>query len=165
MKLRSLLALAVSLGLFLGACAPSLKVGTTGQIITRIQPDRGNGAVYRLGEFVDFQLTLTRAGYLTVLAINSDQTVEELEKNLLAEVGSQQIPRAREAQGQPRYQVVEPTGTQRVRLIFTSQPGPTQWRFSGVLSARRLSELTQQFIQESRSTIAEVVEIGFEVIR
>ena len=165
MNRRLVLALMGLLGILLGACAPTLKVSTVGQIITRAQTDRGSGSVYRLGEFVDLQLTLTRPGHLTVLAVNADQTVEELEKNLLMQAGPQQLPRAREAQGQPKYQVVEPTGTQRVRLIFTSQPGPTNWRFAGVMSAQRLSELTQRFVQESRSDASEVVEIGFEVVR
>lgn len=162
---RRLLALMGLLSLVLGACAPTAQFGGIGQIITQVQPDRGLGAVYRLGEFVDLRLTLAQRGYLTLLAVNADQTVEELEKNLLLDAGHHQLPRAREAQGLPRYQVVEPTGTQRVRLIFTSQPGPSNWRFAGVLSAQRLAELTQRFIQESRSTQSEVVEVSFEVTR
>ena len=164
MNRRPLLAVVGLLGLVLGACAPSLQIGTSGQIITRLQADRGPGAIYRLGEFVDLQLTLAQPGYLTVLAVNADQTVEELEKNLLLDAGNHQLPRAREAQGQPRYQVVEPSGTQRVRLIFTNQPGPVTWRFAGVMSAQRLAELTQRFVQESRSTKSEVVEVSFEVV-
>lgn len=149
------------------ACAPSLDRQALGlaEVVQDLRPDKGPDSKYRLGEFVDFSFRLFQDGYVTLLAVNSDQTIDEIEKNLPLRAGNNTLPLPREAQGIPKYQIVEPLGKQRVRLIFTSSPGPTNWRFAGAMSEERLNELTRLFLDQSKARAKDVVETAFEVVR
>ena len=83
---------AIVLLLFLGlltACVPrSVTVGLRfgfelSPVITRFEPDRGEGASYQVGESVRFLISLSRTGYITLAALDADGVAYEFDRVFL----------------------------------------------------------------------------------
>lgn len=105
----------------LAACAPTLEISGVGLdyrlgyggAILDFAPDRGPGGWYYLGEEVNFDLTLARPGWVTLVVVDPDGRVYELDRFYLP-AGRHLLP-----PGPYRYTLVPPRGLHRVRAVFT----------------------------------------------
>ncbi|AEB11054.1 DUF4384 domain-containing protein [Marinithermus hydrothermalis] len=164
----------LALGLFaliLSACTVTLRPGDVSlriefglelaDVITRFEPTRGPGAVYRVGEPVQFVITLRQAGYVTLVAVDEDGRAEEFERNLFLPAGTHTLP---PPGARYRYEVSFPTGVQRVRAIYTSTPAPASVRFRGVFQSDGLNRHTALFIEKSAARLRDVRETFFHIV-
>jgi len=159
--------------LALVGCAPRLGVSETQrsewafqQVISNFKPDRGTGSTYKVGDFATFGFTLSKPGYVSLVGLDPDGSLQELERNVPLAAGSQTLPLKTDinAQGaRAAYQLVEPTGPETMWLIFTDVPGPADARFRGKPSAEEFSKLLYKFI--APSTTRDVAETKFEVVK
>ena len=140
------------------ACAPATnKISRdsyrTEDVVRDFKPDRGEGANYKLGEFVRFSFGLNKAGYVTVIAADSSG-IYELERNLQLAVGTRTLPLKTDvnAQGESAaYRISPPVGVQRVILLYTDVPGPskTAVKFEGTFDNARLEDAVRAFFERS----------------
>jgi hypothetical protein len=119
LSVRSALALG-TLALGLSACSVTVRpnvslTGSTGNLIARFAPDRGEGSSYFVGEAVRFQLTTRTAGYVTLVALQNGYATT-LAQNVYVNAGTTVFPRPQDG---VTYNVAAPRGVQRVRAIFT----------------------------------------------
>lgn len=165
------------LGLLIGivalvGCAPannriSRDTYSTQDVVRDFKPDRGEGANYKLGEFVKFSFTLTQAGYVTVIAADSSG-IYELERNLQLTAGTRTLPLKTDvnAQGESAaYRISPPVGVQRVILMYTDVPGPakTSLKFEGAFDNARLEEAVRAFFERSGARARDVAELTINV--
>ncbi|MCS7068387.1 MAG: DUF4384 domain-containing protein [Meiothermus sp.] len=125
-------------------------------ILTRFEPDRGRGAGYLVGESVRFIVSLTRAGYVTLVGIDPDGLTYEFDRVFLN-------PGTHLLSGPPgfRYELRPPLGLQRVRAIYTDTPHPSGFVFRGTYSAEGWDQQTSIYIQRSGSRVRDVAETYF----
>lgn len=116
--------------------------GSSSNLIARITPDKGEGSVYRVGEAVKLNVTTRTAGYVTLLALNPDNTANILVQNAYVEAGTTTFPRA----GESTYNVAPPLGVQRVRAIFTRVRPTTDLVIRGVYDGTRWNTVTTEYL-------------------
>ena len=122
MKKLKLLLIPIAL-LLLASCAPRytrVYVGVpNNEIIQVFEPGRGQGAIYHLGENIDFRVKTSQTGYLTFTVIDPDGRVYELERNVFIQAGQlTYFPNSSTQAGS--LSLVPPRGHHRVRVSFTS---------------------------------------------
>jgi len=163
MRTKLLLALLASL---LASCFPSqssltvgLRVGVEfSPVITRFEPDRGQGASYRVGESVSFIISLTWAGYVALVGIDPDGLAYEFDRVFLN-------PGTHVLSGPPgfRYELRPPLGLQRVRAIYTDTPHPSGFFIRGTYSLERWDQQTAIYIERSGSRVRSLAETFFYI--
>ncbi|MCS7059364.1 MAG: DUF4384 domain-containing protein [Meiothermus sp.] len=157
------IALVLLLGL-LTACVPrSVTVGLRfgvelSPIITRFEPDRGEGGSYWVGESVRFLISLSRAGYVTLAALDADGVAYEFDRVFLS-AGTHLLS------GPPgyRYELRPPLGLQRVRAIYTDTPHPPSLVLRGRYTAQGWDRQTVLYIEQSGSRVRDVAETFFYI--
>jgi Domain of unknown function (DUF4384) len=151
------------LGFVFTACAPRAFVRgnvSTQSIISDFQADRGSGSTYKIGEPVSFGFNVNRNGFVTLITSDSDTTTYELDRNIPVKIGKNVLP--------PKganffYRIKQPTGTQRVYLIF-SDTVSRGVKFEGKLESDSLEAKIQEFFNAAGSKVRDVIESSFEVI-
>lgn len=138
-----------SLALGLSACTVSVRsnlgvVGADSNLIADLRPDRGQGATYLVGEAVRFRLTTRTAGYVTLVALQSNGFTSILARNVYVPGGTTVFPRPQDG---VTYNVAPPTGLQRVRAIFTRVRPTTELVLSGTYDGTRWNTATTTYIQ------------------
>jgi hypothetical protein len=158
--------------LALVACAPSntrisRDTYSTAEIVRNFVPDRGEGANYKLGEFVRFSFTLTQPGFVTVIAADKSG-IYELERNQALAAGPRNLPLKTDinAKGESAaYRISPPVGIQRVILLYTDVPGPgkNDVKFEGAFDNARLEDAVKTFFERSRARTRDVQELTINV--
>jgi hypothetical protein len=159
--------------LALVACAPAAnRLDTTNlrtaSVVRDFKPDRGEGAKYKIGEQVRFDLTLERSGFVTLITTDSDGKTYDLERSVPASAGKLTLPRADDRTatgGRAAYLVDIPTGPQRVFLVYTNRQAPPNTRVSGTFNNNDLPRVLRSYINTVDATVYDVAETQFEVIR
>lgn len=154
------------------ACAPantriSRDTYRTQDVVRDFKPDRGEGANYRLGEFVRFSFSLTQPGYVTVIAADSSG-IYELERNQPLGAGARNLPLKSDvnAQGESAaYRISPPVGLQRVILLYTDVPGPgkNDVKFEGAFDNARLEDAVRAFFEGSGARVRDLGELTINV--
>lgn len=116
--------------------------GSSSNLIARVTPDKGEGGVYKVGEAVKLNVTTRTAGYVTLLALNSDNTVNVLVQNARVTEGTTTFPRI----GEATFTVAPPLGVQRVRAIFTRERPTTEIVVRGVYDGVRWNTMTSEYL-------------------
>lgn len=136
-RLFRVLPLAVLLAAALSACTVYVSPGPPApghitvpldSVITSFQPTRGAGAVYYLGENIEFRIRTNRSGYVTLSAMDPDGRVYVLARNIY--VHAYRATVLPTPQMRVSFSAAPPTGFHRVRASFTSSPtNPGQVRY------------------------------------
>lgn len=98
-------------------------------VITQFEPTRGTGAIYQVGDQIEFRVRTTTDGYLTFTAIDPDGDVYVFARNIFIYGGQSTIisgPSARQA-----FVLTPPRGMHRVRVSFTPSRTSGSVRYSG----------------------------------
>ena len=103
-----------------------------GGVIQRFEPDRGPGAVYRVGEAVRFFVDLARPGYVTLVITDPDGRRYALEEARWLPAGWSELPPRWAGY---RYTAEPPTGRHRATLYYGERRGAVA--FSLVLRSGR----------------------------
>jgi hypothetical protein len=154
-------------GIVLTACAPSaLERSRFGaqDIISNFQPDRGEGASYKVGELVKFSFTLAQSGYITLVSMDPDTTTGEVEHSIAMKAGNNFLPRVNDVNAtgaKAAYKVFPPTGRQRVILLFTDTPVAKTIRFEGKLDQDALNTKINAYFGQAKTR--DVAESSIEV--
>jgi hypothetical protein len=158
--------------LALVACAPantklSGETYRTAEVVRNFVPDRGEGANYKLGEYVRFSFSLTQPGFVTVIAADSSG-IYELERNLRLGAGTRNLPLNTDvnAKGESAaYRISPPVGVQRVILLYTDVPGPgkNDVKFEGSFDNTRLEDTVKTFFQRSNARVRDLQELTINV--
>lgn len=129
--------------------------------IVRLEPDRGQGATYFVNEYVRFNLSLNRPGYVTLVAIDPDGDAYEFSRYYL-QAGYHVLsgPQGRSDLG---FQLKPPRGVQRVRAIFTDAQYPSGVRFEGRFRDNGWDRQTTLYFQSSGARIRDVAETYFQI--
>ena len=162
----------IGLLVLLAACAPaarpldrtSLKAQT---VITDFKPDRGADGVYKLGEFVRFGFSLNRPGFITLVAVNPDRSVEQIERNVRLPAGKHTFPLSSDKDASGRsaaYELYEPAGPHRMVLLYTDTPGTASVRFQGSQDTDFEGNVSA-YLDKSNATVRDVAELTFEVVK
>lgn len=162
--MRKVLALSFLLVLF-SACVPS-RIGVSfgfdlTPTIVRLEPDRGTGSSYFIGEYVRFVVSLNRPGYVVLVAIDPDGRAYEFSRYYL-QAGTHVLagPQGRPDLG---FQLRPPGGLQRVRAIFTDTQYPPGVRFEGMYRGDTWDRQTSVYIRTSGARIRDVAETYFYI--
>jgi hypothetical protein len=150
-------------GIVFTACAPrAFERGNVSSqsIITDFQADRGVGSSYKIAEPVSFNFSVNKNGFVTLVTTDSDTSTYELDRNIPVKIGKNVLP--------PKganffYRIKQPTGTQRVYLIF-SDAVSRGVKIEGQLESDKLEAKIQEFFNAAGSKARDVVESSFEVI-
>jgi len=86
-------------------------------VISDFRPTRGVGAVYRVGEQIEFLINTSQPGYVTLSAIDPDGFVYVLTRNVYVSGGTTILPTAEQ---RVTYNAAPPRGFHRVRASFTT---------------------------------------------
>ena len=168
MKLLSLLLLVAMV-----ACAPSAsRLNTDGlssaTVIRNFKPDKGESAPYPVGQQVSFSYNLERAGFVTLVAFDDNGRTYDIERSVATKAGLQTLPRADDVTGtggKAAYIVDPPVGPQRVFLIYTDRAALTGTRISGKFAAADLPKTIKAYITATGSSVYDVAETRFEVVK
>lgn len=159
----------------LAACAPSTSLSLSSSqradwklqfVVKGFQPNKGMGSTYKVGEYATFSFTLTKGGYVTLVGLDPDGSLQELERNIPLSAGPQLLPLKtdKNTQGaQAAYVLTEPTGSETMWLIYTDVPGAADARFRGKPNAQEFSQLLYKFI--TPATVRDIAETKFEVTK
>ncbi|WP_457638194.1 DUF4384 domain-containing protein [Oceanithermus sp.] len=128
-------------------------------VITRFEPDRGQGSTYYVGDEVRFIITLSQPGYITLVATDPDGRTYEFEHGVYLEAGTHILPLP---QMRHRYVVDYPTGKQIVRAIYTDSH-PTAASFQGVYTREQFDERLRLYFNESYTETRDVAETYFYI--
>ncbi len=97
-----------------------------GGVIQRFEPDRGPGAVYRVGEEVRFLVWLAQPGYVTLMVSDPDGRRYPLEEDRWLPAGWSQLPPPGAGY---RYTATYPTGRHRATLYYSQTRGAVRFSF------------------------------------
>jgi hypothetical protein len=159
----------LGLSALLSACTITLRPGDVqvgvsvefglDDVIARFEPDRGTGATYRVGEEVQFVITLRRPGYVSLVAIDPDGRTYEFEHGVYLGAGTHVLPLPSMRR---RYVVDYPTGRQRVRAVYTdTRPGSVYFR--GVYSTDGFNDRLRLYFKQSYAQVRDVKETYFYI--
>jgi len=164
--MRKVFALSV-LALLLSSCTLYLKPGDVSfrlrfgveltPTIVRLEPDRGTGSTYFVGETIRFIVSTDRSGYVTLVSIDPDGSSDVLTTRFL-DAGTYVFPLTGEG---VQYTLAPPRGLQRVRAIFTDRPSSVSFR--GTYTDDGWDRQTTFYIQRSSSRIQDVAETYFYI--
>lgn len=148
MRTATKTALLGALALSLSACTIGVRhnsglVYSTGNLLARVTPDKGEGAVYRIGEPVRISVTTRDAGYVTILALNPNQTANILVQNAYVQAGTTTFPRDGDG---VTFNAAAPTGTQSIRVIFTRVRPTTDLVLGGIYDNNRWNSVTSTYL-------------------
>jgi hypothetical protein len=142
-RLLRILPLAAVLAAALSACTVYVRPGQPGpvgmsvplnDVITTFQPTRGDGAVYQLGDTIQFRIRTNESGYVTLSAMDPDGRVYVFARNIFVPAYHTLILPTREMR--VTFSAAPPTGFHRVRAAFTSGPtDPGRVHYSGRFGA------------------------------
>lgn len=112
------------LALALAACTVTIRPSAgievnLNTVINDFRPTRGVGAIYRIGDQIEFLVNTNQAGYVTLTAIDPDGRVYVLSRNVYVAGGTTILPTADQ---RVSYSAGPPRGFHRVRASFTSSP-------------------------------------------
>lgn len=128
----------LALGLVLLALLPACRVVITdaetrlrvdyraGGVIERFEPDRGPGAVYRVGEEVRFYVWLAEPGYVTLVVTDPGGRRYALETDRWLPAGFNELPPPGAGY---RYTATYPTGRHRATLYYSQTRGGVRLSF------------------------------------
>lgn len=137
-----------ALALGLSACTVSVRSNLgfagSGNLITELRPDRGEGATYFVGEPVRFRVSTRVPGYVTLVALQPNGYASTLIRNAYVPAGTTVFPRPQDG---VTYNVAPPIGLQRVRAIFTRVRPTTDLVLSGTYDLNRWSTVTTTYLQ------------------
>ena len=150
----------------LAACAPARvnrETLSNASVLSAFMPDRGEGGTYKLGEQVKFNLTLSQAGYLTLISYEPKDNVVPFEINVKLLAGKQVFPRPEDRQGnaQAAYLIVPPTGANRVIAVYTDTPLNGVPR--GINDQSMLETKLRAALQSSKVKTFDLLETSIEV--
>lgn len=142
------IALVGTVALGLSACTVNVRpnlglLGTSSNLIARVTPDKGEGATYAVGEAVRLSVTTREAGYVTILALNQNQTANVLIRNAYVNAGTTTFPRAEDGVA---LNAAPPLGLQSIRVIFTRPRPTTDLVLSGVYDGNRWNTITSNYL-------------------
>lgn len=162
-KARALLLGTLALGL--SACSVSVRPNLTlqgayGNLITSLRPDRGEGSSYVVGEAVRLSVTTRSAGYLTLVALQSNGNASVLARNVYVNPGTTTFPRPQDG---VVYNVAAPRGVQRVRAIFTRVRPTSDFVISGVYDGNRWNAVTTEYVSPYAEADRDVQETFFYI--
>ncbi len=148
MKTLSTVALGGALLLGLNSCTVTTQanVGLAGSrhnLIADLQPTKGEGSGYRVGENIAVRVTTRTDGYITLLALDPNGTGNVLVQNAFVRAGTTVFPRPEDG---VNYTVVPPLGTERIRAIFTRVRPTTSVVLSGQYDAGRWNDATNAYL-------------------
>lgn len=157
--------LAGTLALGLSACTvtvrPNLNVQFAGgNLIAGLSPDRGEGSTYVTGEEVRIRVTTRAAGYVTLVALQSNGYASTLAQNVYVGAGTTTFPRAQDGQV---YNVAPPRGVQRVRAIFTRVRPTSGLVLSGTYDGARWNTATTAYVTNVPQADRDVQETFFYI--
>ncbi len=116
--------LAIVLAVILGACTITTSVGGSVEFpfsrsghVRSFTPTRGEGAYYRIGEFIDFAINTDRPGYVTLSYLDAAGSVGTFARNIPVGAGRSLISGPGAGLG---FQVAEPRGPMFIRASFTA---------------------------------------------
>lgn len=132
-------------------------------VISAFLPDKDEGAGYKVGEQVRFGFAVSQSGYLTLISYGATGNTTPLESNIQLNTGKHIFPRADDRQGsaQAAYVAGNPTGRNRVILIYTNAPIKTLPR--GRFDQGQLNAAIQTAIESSRASQVDLAETAIEV--
>lgn len=121
-KRLSLTALIAALALLVTACTVTIRPSAgievqLNTVISEFRPTRGVGAVYQVGDQIEFLVRTNQPGYVTLTAIDPDGRVYVLSRNVPVQGGTTVLPTAEQ---RVTYTAGPPRGFHRVRASFTS---------------------------------------------
>jgi hypothetical protein len=100
----------------------NISIPTT-PVITRFSPTRGEGAVYRVGEPISFNLRTSADGYVTLTYLDAGGAVSVFARNLYVRGGVNHVLSGPDSGH--IFTVGFPRGTMLIRATFTPQPTNT----------------------------------------
>ncbi|MFC4454645.1 DUF4384 domain-containing protein [Deinococcus sonorensis] len=136
-----------TLALGLSACTVSVQsnLGVAGStdsgLISALNPDRGEGSSYYVGEAVRFYLTTRTSGYVTLLSLDPNGNSNVLIRGASVGAGTTVFPRPQDG---AVFNVAPPRGVQRVRAIFTRVRPSADLYLSGQYSSGSWNATIQQ---------------------
>jgi hypothetical protein len=117
-----LLALSGCIPIFVTSDGRVVGVADLSDVVTVFEPSRGQGASYRQGEAIAFNVYALQDGYLTLTALEPDGSVYVFSRNIFIR-GRENVflagPDSRHTFG---IELDAPRGIHRVRASFTSSP-------------------------------------------
>ncbi|THF85706.1 DUF4384 domain-containing protein [Deinococcus sp. KSM4-11] len=163
LQTTALIASTVALGL--SACTLSVRPNLTlqasgGNLISGLHPDRGEGSTYAVGENVRINVGTRTAGYLTLVALQSNGYASVLARNVYVQPGTTTFPRAQDG---VVYTVAQPRGIQRVRAIFTRVRPTTDLVVSGYYDGNRWNTFTETYVSPYPQADRDVQETFFYI--
>lgn len=120
-KRFSAVTIIAALALLVSACTVTIRPSASievplNTVISDFRPTRGVGAVYRVGDQIEFLITTNQPGYVTLTAIDPDGRVYVLSRNIRVSGGTTILPTAEQ---RVTYNAAPPRGFHRVRASFT----------------------------------------------
>ncbi len=123
-RLRFAVVLALT-ALALSACTIYVRPGgstdigvSLNDVIVEFRPTRGDGASYRVGEYIEFVIRTTQSGYVTLSTMDADGRVSVFQRNIYVPGGRTVILPTSDMN--VVYTAEPPRGFLRVRASFTS---------------------------------------------
>jgi len=120
-RLRSILSVAL-IAVVASACTVVVQPGTGGignldGVIVDFRPTRGVGAIYNVGDEIQFLIQTSSPGFVTLTAIDPDGRVYVISRNIAVSGGTTILPTAEQ---RVVFNAAPPRGFHRVRASFTS---------------------------------------------
>ena len=120
-RLRSILSVAL-IAVVASACTVVVQPGTGGignldGVIVDFRPTRGVGAIYNVGDEIQFLIQTSSPGFVTLTAIDPDGRVYVISRNVAVAGGTTILPTAEQ---RVVFNAAPPRGFHRVRASFTS---------------------------------------------
>lgn len=120
-RLRSILSVAL-IAVLASACTVVVQpdmggIGNLDGVIVDFRPTRGVGAVYNVGDEIQFLIQTSSPGFVTLTAIDPDGRVYVISRNVAVAGGTTILPTAEQ---RVVFNAAPPRGFHRVRASFTS---------------------------------------------
>lgn len=136
-RLLRMAPIALLVALALSACTVTIRPGgpvmvgvPLNGVIEGFAPTRGEGAVYHVGDEVQFRIRTSTSGYVTLSAMDPDGRVYVLSRNIYVPGGHSVILPTPEMR--VGYSAAPPRGFHRIRASFTSaRTDPTRVTYVG----------------------------------
>ncbi|PYE55173.1 DUF4384 domain-containing protein [Deinococcus yavapaiensis] len=151
--------------LALSACTVAVRPGvsvtaSSSNLIADLQPDRGEGSTYFVGERVRFRFTTRASGYVTLVSLDPDGYGNVLVRDTYVPAGTTLFPRPSDAF---TFDLTPPRGVQRVRAIFTTNRATAQIVFSGRYDQNGWRTYTDTYLQPVGASQRDVAETFFTI--
>ncbi|WP_420595655.1 DUF4384 domain-containing protein [Deinococcus sp.] len=154
-----------ALALGLSACTVSVRTdagvsGFRSNLISNLQPGRGEGSTYRVGDSVTFRFTTRVPGYLTLISLDPNGRSNILVRSTAVRAGTTTFPRVED---QVVYTVAPPFGLQRVRAVFTRVRPSSSLTFQGTYTVDRWNTATNTYLRGYPEADRDVQETFFYI--